>query len=75
MGMISIKKFLKPERPKPADYIRFLQMALEAITLHATQTSKCEDVARFRQEAPAVTEQLSEQSSIEEIEEATSVCD
>ena len=56
MGMISIKKFLKPERPKPGDYIRFLQMALEAITLHATRTSKCEDVARFRQEAPAVTE-------------------
>ena len=67
--MVSIKKFLKPGKPNPEDYIRFLQLLLHGISLHAVEANES-DLTRFRQEVATISERLSVQSSAEEIQAA-----
>lgn len=69
MEMISIQKFLKPGTPTAGDYIRLLRMTLDAISLHAEQTSKSDDLTQFRKEVATVSRQLNEQSSLAEVEQ------
>src|SRR6185437_2604056 len=69
MDMVSIKRFLRPEKPKPGDYIRFLQLALNGISLHAAETNES-NLARFRQEVSSISQQLNDKSSTEELQSA-----
>jgi GGDEF domain-containing protein len=69
MDMVSIKKFLRPEQPKPEHYIRFLQLLLNAISVHAAEANEIE-LTRFRQEVSNITETLSVRSTAEQIEVA-----
>ncbi len=69
MEMVSIKKFLRAGKPGPGEYIRFLQLLLEGISLHAVEASET-DLTRFRNEVSAISEKLSERSSSQEIEAA-----
>jgi GGDEF domain-containing protein len=69
MDIVSIKKFLRQEKPKPEDYIRFLQLLLNGVSSQAVETNDI-DLTRFRQEVADISGQLSVQSSAEEIEAA-----
>ncbi len=69
MDMVSIKKFLRPGKPKPEDYIGFLQLLLNGISLHAVEANES-DLTKFRKEVATISEQLSDQSSAEDIHNA-----
>src|SRR5580698_3906468 len=69
MDIVSIKKFLRPSKPKPEDYVRFLQLLLNGISLHAVEASES-DLTRFRSEVSTISGQLNAQSSAEEIDTA-----
>jgi GGDEF domain-containing protein len=66
MDMVSIKKYLRPGKPKPEDYIRFLQLLLQGISLHAVDADQ-EELVRFRLEISTISERLDDQSSAEDI--------
>jgi GGDEF domain-containing protein len=66
MDIVSIKKFLKPGKPKPEDYIRFIQLLLQGIELHAVEADALA-FSQFRQNISTVSGRLSEQSGGEEI--------
>jgi GGDEF domain-containing protein len=67
MDIVSIKKFLGTEKPKPEDYIRFLQLLLKGISLHAVEANEIE-LSRFRQEVSDISGTLSVHSTAEEID-------
>jgi GGDEF domain-containing protein len=69
MDMVSIKKFLRPGKPKPEDYIRLLQLALKGISLHTVEANES-DLTKFRQEVSTISGKLGERSSAEDIETA-----
>lgn len=69
MDIVSIKKYLRPGKPKPEDYVRFLQLLLQGISLHAVEASES-DLTRFRKEVGTISQQLSVRSSAEDIEAA-----
>jgi GGDEF domain-containing protein len=66
MDLVSIKKFLRPGKPRPEDYIRFLQLLLQGISLHAVEADE-KDLFRFRHEISEISERLSDQSSADDI--------
>ena len=67
--MVSIKKYLGTATPTPADYIRFLQSLLNGIALHAVEATQT-DLGTFRREVSAISAQLTEHSSAQEIDAA-----
>ncbi len=69
MDIVSIKRFLRPEQPKPENYIRLLQFLLTGISIHATEASEIE-LTRFREEVENISKQLSVRSTAGEIEVA-----
>jgi GGDEF domain-containing protein len=69
MDIVSIKRFLRPEQPKPESYIRFLQLLLNGISIHAIDGNELE-LARFRQEVAGISSKLNVHSTAEEIEVA-----
>ena len=69
MDIVSIKKFLRPETPKAADYIRLLQLLLKGISTEAVDAGE-QELASFRKEVAGISQQLSIQSTAEEIESA-----
>ena len=66
MDIVSIKKFLRPEQPKPQDYIQFLQQLLNAISLQAVQATDVE-LTPFRKEVSTIAGRLNSASTAEEI--------
>jgi GGDEF domain-containing protein len=69
MDIVSIRKFLRPEQPKPENYIRFLQLLLNAISAQAVEASEIE-LTQFRQEVSGLAGKLTVHSTAEEIEVA-----
>ncbi len=67
--MVSIKKFLMAGKPNSGDYIRFLQLLLNGISLHAAEANDS-NLTKFRKEVSVISEKLSDKSSGEEIEAA-----
>src|ERR1700678_830109 len=66
MLMTSIKSFLKRGKPTASDFIRFLQLLLQGMTVHGAEGA-ADDMGRFRDELAAVSDRLTEQASAEEI--------
>ena len=66
---MSIKKYIRPGKPDPEDYIRFLQLLLKGISLHAIEANET-DLSRFREEVSALSAKLNENSTSEEIDAA-----
>ena len=63
------EEFLKPQQPQPEHYIRFLQLLLNGISVHAVEANEIE-LSRFRQEVSNISDKLSVRSTAEEIEAA-----
>jgi len=64
--MTAILSFLKPEKPRTLDCVRFLRLLLQGMSLHAAE-GRAEEVSRFRAEIDGVSERLTARSSSEEI--------
>jgi len=59
MDLTSIRKFLNPAKPQPADFIRFLKLLLQGIATHAVESEPGE-VGRFRLDISNISNALTE---------------
>ena len=69
MDIVSIKKLLQPEKPRPEDYTRFLQALLNGISSEAVEANE-RDLASFQQEVSNIAEKVTVHSTTEEIDAA-----
>jgi GGDEF domain-containing protein len=72
MQLVSFKSFLKPGKPVAPDFVRFLCMLLQGLSIHVIEGDS-EDLAAFREETAPLADQLSENSSTDDILMATTV--
>jgi GGDEF domain-containing protein len=67
MDLTSIRKFLNPAKPKPADFIRFLKLLLQGIATHAVESDPGE-LRRFRLDISNISNRLTETLGSDEMD-------
>ena len=68
MNLTSLKSYLRIERPRAPDYVRFLHILLNGIALHAVE-NKAGELGSFRHALDHICRGITNESSVDEIVE------